>query len=66
VEALLALLEEGPLVWSCANICITPFRWSILVGLVIIVGLSVGAWFLSPKGENQTYGVSSAMDRESS
>ncbi|KAJ9609363.1 H(+)-transporting V0 sector ATPase subunit e [Cladophialophora chaetospira] len=29
-------------------------RWSILVGLVIIVALSIGAWFLSPKGENQT------------
>ncbi|ETI27382.1 hypothetical protein G647_09572, partial [Cladophialophora carrionii CBS 160.54] len=28
--------------------------WSILVGLVVIVALSVGAWFLSPKGENQT------------
>jgi hypothetical protein len=26
-----------------------------LIGLVVIVALSVGAYFLSPKGENQTY-----------
>lgn len=29
-------------------------RWSLLVGLIIIVALSTAAWFLSPKGENQT------------
>ncbi|EXJ90222.1 hypothetical protein A1O1_03321 [Capronia coronata CBS 617.96] len=31
-------------------------RWSLIIGLVVIVALSAGAWFLSPKGENQTYG----------
>lgn len=29
--------------------------WSIIIGLVCVVALSVAAWFLSPKGENQTY-----------
>lgn len=29
--------------------------WSLLIGLVVIVALSAGAYFLSPKGENQTY-----------
>jgi hypothetical protein len=29
--------------------------WSIIVGLVCVVALSVLAWFFSPKGENQTY-----------
>lgn len=28
--------------------------WSLIIGLVIIVALSAGAWYLSPKGENQT------------
>lgn len=28
-------------------------RWSIFVGLFVVVAMSVGAWFLSPKGENQ-------------
>lgn len=31
-------------------------RYSIFIGLVIIVGLSVAAYFLAPKGENQMYG----------
>ena len=35
-------------------------RWSLLIGLVVIVVLSVLAWFFSPKGENNTY-VSSAV-----
>jgi hypothetical protein len=30
-------------------------RWSILIGLLVVVLLSVAAWVLSPKGENQTY-----------
>jgi len=29
--------------------------WSIFVGLAVVVLASVGAWFFSPKGENQTY-----------
>jgi hypothetical protein len=29
--------------------------WSIIIGLVCVVVLSVLAWFFSPKGENQTY-----------
>ena len=28
-------------------------RWSIIIGLVVVVAMSVAAWFLSPKGENQ-------------
>ncbi|KIV84298.1 hypothetical protein PV11_00086 [Exophiala sideris] len=28
--------------------------WSLLIGLVVIVAMCVGAYFLSPKGENQT------------
>ncbi|KAI0908442.1 NAD binding domain of 6-phosphogluconate dehydrogenase-domain-containing protein [Ustulina deusta] len=28
--------------------------YSILIGLVIVAAMCVGAWFLSPKGENQT------------
>ena len=38
-----------------ADYFLSTCRWSILIGLVVIVALSVGAWFLSPKGENQTY-----------
>ncbi|RDI86972.1 hypothetical protein Vi05172_g3205 [Venturia inaequalis] len=29
--------------------------WSLIIGFVIIALFSVGSWFLSPKGENQTY-----------
>jgi hypothetical protein len=29
-------------------------RWSLIIGLLVVVGLSFAAWFLSPKGENQT------------
>ncbi|KAF3393967.1 V-type proton ATPase subunit e, partial [Penicillium rolfsii] len=28
--------------------------WSLFVGLIVIVALSLAAWFFSPKGENQT------------
>ncbi|EPS28186.1 V-type proton ATPase subunit e [Penicillium oxalicum] len=28
--------------------------WSLLVGLIVIVALSLAAWFFSPKGETQT------------
>ncbi|KAJ5881619.1 uncharacterized protein N7529_000291 [Penicillium soppii] len=28
--------------------------WSLIIGLIIIVALSTAAWFLSPKGDNQT------------
>ena len=31
------------------------YRYSVFIGLIIVVAMSVGAWFLSPKGENQTY-----------
>ncbi len=30
-------------------------RWSILIGLLVVVLLSVAAWVFAPKGENQTY-----------
>ena len=29
--------------------------WSIFIGLVVVVLASLAAWFLSPKGETQTY-----------
>ncbi|TGJ80408.1 hypothetical protein E0Z10_g8357 [Xylaria hypoxylon] len=29
-------------------------KYSILIGLVVVAAICVGAWFLSPKGENQT------------
>jgi len=32
-----------------------PHRWSPIIGLVIVVAMSVGAWFFAPKGENQVY-----------
>ncbi|KAJ5530421.1 ATPase V0 complex subunit E [Penicillium freii] len=28
--------------------------WSMVIGLIIIIALSTAAWFLSPKGDNQT------------
>ena len=30
-------------------------RWSIIVGLIVIIALSIAAWIFSPKGENQVY-----------
>ncbi|KAF6841919.1 ATP synthase subunit H [Colletotrichum plurivorum] len=32
--------------------------YSVFVGLVIVVAMGTGAWFLSPKGENQMYFLS--------
>lgn len=29
--------------------------WSLIVGLIIIAVFSAASWFLSPKGETQTY-----------
>ncbi|KAK4868349.1 hypothetical protein LT330_007071 [Penicillium expansum] len=29
--------------------------WSLVIGLIIIIAFSTAAWFLSPKGDNQTY-----------
>ncbi|KAK4499462.1 hypothetical protein PRZ48_009977 [Zasmidium cellare] len=28
-------------------------RWSILISIVVVVAIALGAWFFSPKGENQ-------------
>ncbi|KAL2872313.1 ATPase, V0 complex, subunit E1/e2 [Aspergillus lucknowensis] len=28
--------------------------WSLLIGLIVVVGLGIAAWVFSPKGENQT------------
>lgn len=28
--------------------------YSIFIGLVVVIAMSVAAWFLAPKGENQT------------
>jgi hypothetical protein len=30
-------------------------RWAPFIGLVVVVAFCAAAWFLSPKGENQTY-----------
>ncbi|RQM07902.1 hypothetical protein DH86_00000774 [Scytalidium sp. 3C] len=35
--------------------------WSVIIGLVIVALASVAAWFLSPKGENQTYYIPSTV-----
>ncbi|TEY57459.1 hypothetical protein BOTCAL_0218g00090 [Botryotinia calthae] len=35
--------------------------WSIVIGLIIVVLACAAAWLLSPKGENQTDYVLSAM-----
>lgn len=32
-----------------------PIRWAPFIGLVVVVVFCAAAWFLSPKGENQTY-----------
>ncbi|KAF4771569.1 hypothetical protein HAV15_004243 [Penicillium sp. str.  len=28
--------------------------WSLVIGLIVIIAFSTAAWFLSPKGDNQT------------
>ncbi|OJJ01075.1 hypothetical protein ASPVEDRAFT_40613 [Aspergillus versicolor CBS 583.65] len=28
--------------------------WSLLIGLIVVVGAAVAAWVFSPKGDNQT------------
>ncbi|KIH90096.1 vacuolar ATP synthase subunit [Sporothrix brasiliensis 5110] len=42
-----------------------PYRtgrlWSIFIGLFVVAAMSVGAWFLSPKGENQVLWRSSLI-----
>ena len=38
--------------WTLA---LTLASWSIFIGLAFIVIFSAAAWFLAPKGENQTY-----------
>ncbi|KJR82231.1 V-type H+-transporting ATPase subunit H [Sporothrix schenckii 1099-18] len=35
--------------------------WSIFIGLFVVAAMSVGAWFLSPKGENQVLWRSSLI-----
>lgn len=30
------------------------YRWSLLIGLIIVVVASLAAWMFSPKGDNQT------------
>ncbi|KAF6821613.1 ATP synthase subunit H [Colletotrichum sojae] len=35
--------------------------YSVFVGLVIVVAMGTGAWFLSPKGENQIIWRSSLL-----
>lgn len=34
---------------------ISSCSWSIIIGLVVVILASVAGWFLSPKGETQTY-----------
>ncbi|EME79700.1 uncharacterized protein MYCFIDRAFT_37797, partial [Pseudocercospora fijiensis CIRAD86] len=28
--------------------------WSILISIIVVLAVAAGAWFFSPKGENQT------------
>jgi len=37
------------------TLTLTFASWSIFIGLAFIVIFSAAAWFLAPKGENQTY-----------
>ena len=37
--------------------------WSILIGLVVVVLACVGAYFFSPKGENNTYVYDAGIER---
>jgi hypothetical protein len=37
-----------------ANDISTLYRYSVFIGLVVVAAMCVAAWFLSPKGENQT------------
>jgi hypothetical protein len=39
----------------CKQVLILVFRWSLFIGLFIIIAFTAAAWFLAPKGENQTY-----------
>lgn len=32
-----------------------PTRYSIFIGLFVILAMCAAAWFLSPKGENRVY-----------
>jgi hypothetical protein len=36
-------------------------RWAPFIGLVVVVVFCAAAWFLSPKGENQTYVLQSYL-----
>jgi hypothetical protein len=36
------------------TIALLEHRWSILIGLAVVILASVGAYFFSPKGENNT------------
>lgn len=35
--------------------------WSVFIGLFVVACMSLGAWFLSPKGENQVLWRSSLI-----
>lgn len=37
------------------NEILCVYRWSLLIGLIVVVGAAVAAWVFSPKGDNQTY-----------
>jgi hypothetical protein len=47
--AILATLDAELL-----TVALLENRWSILIGLIVVVLASVGAYFFSPKGENNT------------
>jgi len=47
--------EMGNMDLDMLTIALRENSWSIIIGLVCVVILSVLAWFFSPKGENQMY-----------
>ena len=47
--------EMGNMDLDMLTVALRENSWSIIIGLVCVVALSVLAWFFSPKGENQTY-----------
>ncbi|KAL9531691.1 V-type proton ATPase subunit [Sphaerulina musiva] len=31
--------------------------WSLIISIIVVAAIGLAAWFLSPKGENQTYAI---------
>jgi hypothetical protein len=50
----LATLDLSTLDTQLLTVAFLENRWSVLIGLLVVVLASVGAYFFSPKGENNT------------